>query len=73
MIFHKNASYLAALQHLGITQKNTEQITEFETETFPPDTFHSNWAKYLGNTRFYLKTEIKIELQKLYMRGKGKK
>ena len=63
--------YLAALQNIGITQNNTEEITEFETAPCPPDTFHSNWAQYLRNTRFELNPEIIIELQKLYMRGKG--
>ena len=41
MIFPtKNASYLSALQNLGITQNNTEEIAEFETTTCPPDTFN---------------------------------
>ena len=30
-IFNKNVCYLTALQHLGITQNSTEQITKFET------------------------------------------
>ena len=64
-------SYLAALQDILIKQKNTEQITEFETAPYTPDTFHSNWAQYPGNSRFDLKTEIAFELQKLYMRVKG--
>ena len=70
-ISNKNVRYLSALQHLGITQNNTEQITEFETAPCPPDTFHSNWAQYPGNSRFDLKTEIAFELQKLYMRVNG--
>ena len=32
--------YLAALQNIGITQKNTEEMTEFETEPCPPHKFH---------------------------------
>ena len=64
-------SYLASLQHLVIKQNNAEQITEFETAPCPPNKFHSNWAQYSGNTRFGLKTEITIELHKIYMRGKG--
>ena len=46
-------------------------MTEFETAPCPPDNFHSNWAKYPGNPQFDLKPEINIELQKLYMIGKG--
>ena len=72
LYLQQNVCYLAALQHLGITQNNTEEITEFETAPCPPDTFHSNWAQYPGNTRFDLKPEITIEPQKLYMRGKGR-
>ena len=63
--------YLAALQNIGIAQKNTEQITKFETAPCPPDTFYSNWAQYPGNSRFDLKNDITFELQKLYMRRKG--
>ena len=73
MIFPtKNACYLTALQNIVITQNNTEEITEFETAPFPPDIYHSNWLKYPWNTRFDLKPEINIELQKLYMGGKEK-
>ena len=67
-ISNKNACYLAALQNLGITSKNTEEITEFETTPCPLDTYRSNWAQYPGTTRFDLKPDITIELQKLYMR-----
>ena len=49
-ISKKTVCYLAALQNLGITQNYIEEITEFETAPYPPDTFHSNWAKYPGNT-----------------------
>ena len=35
--------------------------------------FHSNWARYPGNTRFDLKVEITIELQNLYVASKGEK
>ena len=41
-IYNKNVCYLAAMKHLGITQNNTEEITEFETAPYPPYTFHSN-------------------------------
>ena len=68
---NKNACYLAALQNLGITQKNTEEITEIDTAPCRPDNFHSNWSQYPGTTRFELKPEIDIEIQKIYMRGKG--
>ena len=47
-------------------------MTEFETAPCPPDTFHSNWGKYTGNTQFDLKPEINIQQQKLYMKGNGK-
>ena len=70
-IYKKNACYLAALQNLGIAHNNTEEIPEFETAPCPPDILNSGWAQYPGNTRFDLKPEIAIELQKLYMRGKG--
>ena len=39
-IYTKNASYLAALQHIGITQNNTKNITEFETALCNTDKFH---------------------------------
>ena len=39
-ISNKNVCYLSALQHLGITQNNTEEINEFETAPYSPDTFH---------------------------------
>ena len=61
----------SSTKKIGIKQNNTEEITESETSPCPPDTFHSNWAKYPGNTRFDLKTDITIALQSLYMRGKG--
>ena len=61
--------YLAALKNIGITQNNTK--TEFETAPCPPDNYYSNWAQCPDNNRFGLGTEINIELQKLYMRGKG--
>ena len=70
-ISNKTVCYLAALQNLEITINNTEEIKEFETVLYPPDTFHSNWSKYPGNTRFDLKPEINIELQNLYIRVKG--
>ena len=70
-ISNKTACYLAALQNIGITQNNIEDIIEFETAPCPPDNFHWNWGKYPGNTRFDPKPEITIKLQKLYMRGKG--
>ena len=54
-------------------KKNTEQITDLETAPCNTDKFYSNWAQYSGNSRFDLKTEINFELQKLYMRGKGRK
>ena len=41
-ISNKNVCYLEALQHLGITKNNTEQINKFETAPCPPGTFHSN-------------------------------
>ena len=63
--------YLAALKNVGITQNYIEEIPEYETASFPPDTFNSNWEKYPGNTRFDLKPWINTEIQKLYMRGKG--
>ena len=63
--------YLVALQNLGITKNNTEEITEFETESSPTDTFHSNCGIYYGNTRYDQKTNITIDLQKLYVREKG--
>ena len=50
---------------------NTEEITEFDTASCPPDTFHLNWEEYPRNNWFYLKPEITIDLQKLYMRAKG--
>ena len=50
--------YLAALQHLGITQNNTGKITEFETAPFPPDRFNSNWTQYPGNSRFDPKMKL---------------
>ena len=69
-ISNKNMCYLAELQHLGNTQNNTKKITKFETVPLPPDTFHSNWAQYAGNSRFDLKNEITFYLQNLYTRGK---
>ena len=33
--------------------------------------FHPNWSQYPGDTRFDLKPEITIDLQKLYIRGRG--
>ena len=36
----------AALQNLGITQNNTEEIIEFETAPCLPDSLYSNWAQY---------------------------
>ena len=62
--------YEVALQNLGITQNNTEEIAELDTTPCPPDSFCWNWGKYPGNTRIDLKPEITIELQKLYMRGR---
>ena len=70
-ISNKNECYLAALQHIVITQNNTEEITEYRISPCPPDTFNSNWSKYPGNALFDLKHEINIELQKLYIRGGG--
>ena len=67
----KATSYLAALQHLVIAQNTPMKNSYFDTAPCPSDTFHSNWAQYPGNTRFDLKAEIKIELQNLYMAGKG--
>ena len=64
--------YLRALQNIGITKNNTEEITEFGTAPCPQDIFHSNWTQYPGNTQFDLKPEITIELQKLYTREKIK-
>ena len=69
-ISNRTECYLSALQNIGMKQNNTEEITEFETAPYPPDTFHSNWAKYPFNTRFDLKYEINIELQKLYTKVK---
>ena len=60
-IYNKNACYLAALKNLGISQNNTEQITEFDTTPCPPDTFYSNWAQYIGSTRFDRNPKITIE------------
>ena len=54
-----------------MTQNINEEIVEFETAPCPPDNFNSNQSKYPGSTRYDLKSEITIELQKLYMRGKG--
>ena len=70
-IFIKNTFYLAALQNIGITLNNTEEISLFETAPCPLDIFNSNWAQNPWNTQFDLKTEITKKLQKLYMRGKG--
>ena len=70
-ILNKNVCYLAALQNIGTTQKNTEEITEFDTAPCPPDNFHPNWSQYPGDTRFELKPEITIDMQKLYIRGRG--
>ena len=58
----KETSYLAALQHLGIAQNTPAQISDFETAPCPSDTFHSNWARCPGNTRFDLKAETEIEI-----------
>ena len=49
-IYNKTVCYLAALKNLGITKNNTEEITEFEIAPYPPDTFHSNWARYPENS-----------------------
>ena len=35
MKFPKNACYLSALQNIGTTQNNTEEMTEFETAPCP--------------------------------------
>ena len=69
----KATSYLAALQHLVISQNTPAQISNFETAPCPSDIFHSNWARYPGNTRFGLKVEITIELHNQYMDGKVNK
>ena len=70
-ISNKTTFYLEAIQNTGITQKNPEEMIEFETAPCPPDTFHSNWAQYPGNYQFELKPEVTNEIQKLYMRVKG--
>ena len=49
------------------------QISDFETEPCPSEKFHSNRARYPGNSRFDPKSEITIELQKIYMVVRGKK
>ena len=36
----KNVSYLAALQDIGNTQDNTEEIIEFKTAPCTPNIFH---------------------------------
>ena len=59
-IYNKNACYLAALNNLGFI-KTIVDITEFETTPCPPDTFYSNWAQYLGSTRFDRNPKITIE------------
>ena len=45
-------------------------MTEFGAVQCPPYTFHSSRAKYPGNIQFYLKPDLTIELQNLYMREK---
>ena len=56
----KSDSYLAALEKIEISQNTPAQISDFETAPCSSDTFHSNWARYPGNTRFDLRAEIKI-------------
>ena len=66
-------SYLAALKQLGIAHNTPAQISCFESTPCTSGKFHSNWERYPGNNIFDLKAEITIELQNLYMAGKGNK
>ena len=70
-ISSKATYYLAALNQMGLSHNTPAQISDFDTALWPSDTFHSNWARSPGNTRFDLKAKITIELQNLYMSGKG--
>ena len=68
----KAAAYPEELQKLGIAQRTPAHISDFETAPCPSDMFNANCTSYPGKNRFDLSTDIKRELQNLYMVGKGR-